>query len=781
VSDAARQFEAQQPNFARWEILKDIIDQQIDLMLNYRQSGHPGGSRSKAHYFLSLCLSGAMRWDVRDPGKRFSDRFVLVAGHTVPLVYGALSVFNEALRLMYAKTGDAKYLVKGGADRMLTWEDLLDFRDVGGLPGHAEMAGKNLFVKFNTGPSGHGAPAAVGEALALKCAGAGAVRVFGIEGEGGHTAGCWHETKNSAYGLGLDNLCMILDWNDFGIDPTPYSSMVHGTPRDWFAPYGWDVHEAPDGSDWTQVTRGLLEMVNGPGTPLRPRMMFGRTRKGRGYHKYDAAAHGSPHKLNDEKFWLCRQDFSDKYGTQWHGTGQPAPADAEARREQFAANLNAALDVLRRDEDLVRYLADRLVELGDSVPADLPTFRLPEAKNPLKDPALLDVASYPEQMWAKPGTQQPNRAGFAAWGSWVNSYCLKQHGRPLFLVCSADLAGSTSISGFGDAFGNMPNVGWYDREKNPQGVIMPQGITEFANAGIMVGAASVNMSSDPENEFNGFYTACSTYAAFSYLKYGPMRLYSQLAQDCELKLGTVIWVAGHSGPETAEDSRTHFGIFSPAATQLFPDGQVIDIHPWEYNEVPVMLAAALAVGKPIVALHLTRPAVNIPDRAKLGLGSHFEAARGAYILRDWKPGLPHQGVIMVQGTMSTADLIDALPLIDEAGVNVKIVAVPSPQLFALQTEEYQLEVLSPGDRLNSTYVTNRARRTMYDWTFNPLAERYAMSSDWDDEWRPGGSTEDVCENAGIDAESIARGVITFAEDWHLRMKELEAMLGQAKG
>jgi transketolase len=522
-------------------------------------------------------------------------------------------------------------------------------------------------------------------------------------------------------------------------------------------------------------------MVNGPGTPLRPRMMFGRTRKGRGYHKYDAAAHGSPHKLNDEKFWLCRQDFSDKYGTQWHGTGQPAPADAEARREQFAANLNAALDVLRRDEDLVRYLADRLVELGDSVPADLPTFRLPEAKNPLKDPALLDVASYPEQMWAKPGTQQPNRAGFAAWGSWVNSYCLKQHGRPLFLVCSADLAGSTSISGFGDAFGNMPNVGWYDREKNPQGVIMPQGITEFANAGIMVGAASVNMSSDPENEFNGFYTACSTYAAFSYLKYGPMRLYSQLAQDCELKLGTVIWVAGHSGPETAEDSRTHFGIFSPAATQLFPDGQVIDIHPWEYNEVPVMLAAALAVGKPIVALHLTRPAVNIPDRAKLGLGSHFEAARGAYILRDWKPGLPHQGVIMVQGTMSTADLIDALPLIDEAGVNVKIVAVPSPQLFALQTEEYQLEVLSPGDRLNSTYVTNRARRTMYDWTFNPLAERYAMSSDWDDEWRPGGSTEDVCENAGIDAESIARGVITFAEDWHLRMKELEAMLGQAKG
>ena len=49
----------------------------------------------------------------------------------------------------------------------------------------------------------------------------------------------------------------------------------------------------------------------------------------------------------------------------------------------------------------------------------------------------------------------------------------------------------------------------------------------------------------------------------------------------------MLWVAGHSGPETAEDSRTHFGIFATGVTQLFPDGHVIDLHPWEYNEVPV--------------------------------------------------------------------------------------------------------------------------------------------------------------------------------------------------
>ncbi|MBU8869931.1 MAG: hypothetical protein KOO60_03540 [Gemmatimonadales bacterium] len=781
MAGVTQRFDEQKANFAHWEVIKDIIDQQIDLMLNYRQSGHPGGSRSKVHYLVSLLLSGAMRWDIRHPEKRFGDRFVLVAGHTAPMVYAMLSTFNEALRIMHERTGDDKYLVPGGTDRILTWQDLLDFRNLGGLSGHVEMAGKNLFCKFNTGPSGHGAPVSAGEALALKHAGAEGVKVFGIEGEGGHTAGCWHEAKNSAYGLGLDNLNMILDWNDFGIDSHATSSIVHGTPRDWFESYGWHIHEAADGSDWDDVTRALLELSHGDNPELRPGMMFGKTRKGRGYYKYDASSHGSPHKLNDEKFWQCRADFAQKYGVTWQGTGAEAPEDKAAMRQQFADNLNVALDVLRSNDEVLTYLADRLVELGDSVPAEIPTFQLSASNNPLQDDTLFDYKNYPAELWAKPGEKKPNRAGFAAWGSYINSYCLKNHGRPLFLACSADLAGSTNISGFGDGFGDMPNTGWYNRKDNPGGVILPQAITEFANAGIMVGAASVNLSPDPENEFNGYYTACSTYGAFSYLKYGAMRLYSQLAQDCELKLGKTIWVAGHSGPETAEDSRTHFGIFSPASTQMFPDGHVINIHPWEYNEVPVMLAAAMKTDRPIIALHLTRPGVNTPDRTALGMASHFEAARGAYVLRQAKPDVPCQGVIMVQGTMSTLGLIEALPAIDKAGVNVKIVAIPSPQLFALQDEAYRNSVLSGGDKLNSTYITNVSRRAMYDWDFNPLAGRYAMSSDWDDGWRPGGSVPEVCTDAHIDANWVAKGVIRFATDHSQRMAELENMLGSARG
>ena len=50
--------------------------------------------------------------------------------------------------------------------------------------------------------------------------------------------------------------------------------------------------------------------------------------------------------------------------------------------------------------------------------------------------------------------------------------------------------------------------------------------------------ASVNFAADPVSDFDGFWGACSTYGSFSYLKYGPFRLLSQMAQDCDLRLGT---------------------------------------------------------------------------------------------------------------------------------------------------------------------------------------------------------------------------------------------------
>src|SRR5512134_3404655 len=121
------QFRSVEAELPRWEKTQDIVDQFIDLMLNYRQSGHPGGSRSKVHAMLVLLLSGAMRWDLRHPEKRFGDRFVLVAGHCTPLLYAVLAVLNESLRVMHRETGDERYRVPGGDKHTLHWEDLLLF------------------------------------------------------------------------------------------------------------------------------------------------------------------------------------------------------------------------------------------------------------------------------------------------------------------------------------------------------------------------------------------------------------------------------------------------------------------------------------------------------------------------------------------------------------------------------------------------------------------------------------------------------------------------------
>jgi transketolase len=764
-------------DFERYEVVKDLIDECIDLSLNYRQSGHPGGSRSKVHILLATLLSGAMRWDLRQPWRRFQDRFVLSAGHTVPLVYATLAVLNEALRARHEIDGDGRFAFPESGRWALTWEDLLELRRREGLPGHAEMAGKTLFLKFNTGPSGHGMPPAAGEALALRLAGCSDVKVFAIEGEGGLTPGASHETKNSAWGLGLSNLVFLVDWNDFGIDERPASSVVYGTPQDWFAPYGWRVvgtEDGPgDGIEWPAVTRTVLRAVHGSNPANVPTVAWFRTRKGRGYGKYDAKSHGSPHPMNCPEFWAVRHMFMEKYGVTYEGVDEPAPTDPAEQRLQATANLRTVMSVLRRDESLVRWLSDRLLELAAAVPDDIPTFNLGgRAARVFSDPRLYDFRSYPPELYRKPGEMQPNRAALGAWGSWVNAYANAEYGRPVFIVCSADLAESTNIAGFGKDWGELPGWGWYERDARPRGVVLPQEITEFANAGIMAGLASVNFAEDPLASFDGFWGACSTYASFSYLKYGPLRLFSQMAQDTELKLGKVLWVAGHSGPETAEDSRTHFGIFETGVTQLFPEGQVIDLHPWEYNEVPVVLGAALAQAAPIVALHLTRPAIELPDREALRIPSHFEAARGAYLLRDFRPDAPRGGTVFVRGTVTTANLVKVLPELDQRGLNVKIVAAISPQLFRLQDAGYREAIVSDADRWDAMAVTNGAFKLMRDWLDGPLAAEYSLSADWDDRWRTGGSLEEVSEEAHLDPRHILEGIERFTRERKDRVRRL---------
>ncbi len=777
ASEVDRLFAAAEADFERWEVVRDVVDECLDLMLNDRQSGHPGGSRSKMHMLLALMLSGAMRWDIRRPWLRFADRFVLSAGHTVPAIYAILAVLNESLRARHELDADERFAFPDDGKWALTSEWLLRLRRRDGLPGHAEMAGRTLFFKANTGPSGHGMPVAAGEALALRMAGAGEVRVFVVEGEGGLTPGATHETKNTAWGLGLSNLVFLVDWNDFGIDGRPASSVVPGTPEDWFAPYGWRVTGTDDGMAWGPVTRSVLEASRGDNPAGVPSIAWFRTRKGRGYGKHDAASHGTPWPRHAPEFWAVRREFMARHGVAYAGVDQPVPADDTERSAQAAHNLDVALSVLRRDPALVRWLSDRLLEIAATVPEEIPGFRLGSRSAAVfSDERLFDPAAYPDGLWKQPGDRAPNRAGLGAWAGWVNATALRDHGRPLFVAASADLAESTNLAGFGHGFGGETGGGWYERDTNPTGPLLPTEITEFSNAGLLAGLASVNLAPDPLAEFDGYWGAMSTYGSFSYLKYGPLRLFSQLSQDTELQLGRLLYVAGHSGPETAEDSRTHFGVFSPGVMQLFPRGHVVELHPWEYNEVPVLLAAAFRTGLPIVVVHLTRPPIEIPDRAALGMPSHLEAARGAYVLREYRDGAPPAGTVFVRGTMSTQNLVSLFPELDRRGLNIRVVAAQSEELFRRQDADYRASVVSDADRLDAMVVTNGAVRLMRDWASGPVVDAYSLGADWDDRWRTGGSLDEVIEEAHLDPGHILEAVERFARERDGRRDRLRAAI-----
>lgn len=776
ASEAARLYAEAEADFDRWQVLLEVVDECMDLALNERQSGHPGGSHSKVHLLLSLLLSGAMRWDLQRPWLRFADRFVLSAGHTVPAVYAILAVLSDAMRERAALDGDDRFALPGDGRWAVLPEDLLTLRRRGGLPGHAEMAGKTLFFKANTGPSGHGMPVAAGEALALKLAGADDVRVFVVEGEGGLTPGAAHETKNTAWGLGLSNLVFLVDWNDFGIDGRPASAVTPGTPEDWFAPYRWRVAGTDEGMAWGPVTRTLLEAARGDNPDGVPSVAWFKTRKGRGYGKFDAPSHGMVWPRHAPEFWAVRRDFMARHGVVYDGVDAPAPADEATRRAQTAANLDVALSVVRRDPALVRWLSDRLLAIAATVPASEPALRLGDAGRVFDDARLFDPAAYPAAMWKRPGDSAPNRAGLAAWGGWVNATALRDHGRPLFIAASADLAESTNLAGFGHGFAGEGGGGWYDRDANPAGSLLPTEITEFANAGMLAGMASVNLAADPFERFDGFWGAMSTYGSFSYLKYGPLRLFSQVAQDADLRVGRLLYVAGHSGPETAEDSRTHFGIFEPGVMGLFPRGHVVELHPWEYNEVPVLLAAAFRTDAPIVVLHLTRPPITIPDRAALGMPSHLEAARGAYVLRDWRGDQPRAGTVFVRGTLSTSNLVALFPELDRSGLNVRIVAAQSEELFRRQDVAYRESIASDAHRLDAMVVTNGAVRLMRDWASGPEVEAYSLGADWDDRWRTGGSVDEVIEEAHLDSAHILEAIERFVRDRDARLGRLRGAL-----
>ena len=132
------------------------------------------------------------------------------------------------------------------------------------------------------------------------------------------------------------------------------------------------------------------------------------------------------------------------------------------------------------------------------------------------------------------------------------------------LTLAADLSESVNLE-HGSIWGH------YDPETNPLGTRLKAAIQEAGNVSSAIGLVGQSASLDPD-KFAGVWAFSGTYGAFTPLMYLPARVWSQQNQDSKFRTGVLHILAGHSGPETAADARTHFGIFSPQVWKLFPRG-----------------------------------------------------------------------------------------------------------------------------------------------------------------------------------------------------------------
>jgi transketolase len=490
-------------------------------------------------------------------------------------------------------------------------------------------------------------------------------------------------------------------------------------------------------------------------------------------------------KMNSEYFLALARTFEERYGVEFAGIRQGPVTDPRERLIQFKTNIDVAMSVLERD-GLGDWLADHLVEIADSVRGDLP-LRVDVKHDPFLDDRLR-VANLPEEpqtltvknsvsgaekqlkvaLFRKAGEVAGARRAVSEIVKWLNYVT---EGRVLTLA--ADLSESVNLE-HGSIWGH------YDPDANPLGTRLKAAIQEAGNVSSAIGLVGQNASPDPD-KFAGVWAFSGTYGAFTPLMYLPARVWSQQNQDSKFRTGVLHILAGHSGPETAADARTHFGIFSPQVWKLFPRNQVINLSFWDYNDVaPGYFAAAEVAARDkkvgIIIIEVARPDFRVADRSTFADTDLRAAAKGLYVIRDFAPGTPKHGYVVAQGSSSTFNLVAVLPRLEQAGVNVKVIAAISEELFDLQPEAYRNAVLPPEARQDLMFVSSGTRRMWPLRNVGPQTDTYSLTADWDNQWLTGGTEADVVAEAHLDPESIFAGVRRFAQDRRTRLDRQRSLL-----
>lgn len=252
------------------EILRlDDIARQLRIdsinMIYKRQSGHPGGALSAAE-IISALFFHKLRLKPEDPQWEGRDRFFLSKGHASAVLYAAM-----------ARRG---FFPIDDLDR---WGDL-DCH----LQGHPDRV-KTPGIEMSAGPLGHGIAVGAGNALAAKKKQQ-KYRVYVLMGDGEMQAGIVWEAATVAAKYQLNNLTVILDYNDVQLDGAVHDIMPLEPLAERWKAFGWHVIEI-NGHNMRQVVEALdmAEEIHS-----KPTIIIAHTTKGKGvsYMENDHRWHG---------------------------------------------------------------------------------------------------------------------------------------------------------------------------------------------------------------------------------------------------------------------------------------------------------------------------------------------------------------------------------------------------------------------------------------------------------------------------------------------------------
>src|ERR1700751_4065189 len=93
---------------------------------------------------------------------------------------------------------------------------------------------------------------------------------------------------------------------------------------------------------------------------------------------------------------------------------------------------------------------------------------------------------------------------------------------------------------------------------------------------------------------------------------------------------------------------------------------------------------------------------------------------------------------MGKGSISLVNLGKVLRRLEAAGVNAKVIAAISEELFDRQPQAYRDSVLPPEPRYDLMVVSTGTLRVWPLRNLGPLTDEYSLTSDFDNSWRTGG-------------------------------------------